>query len=256
MTKRLLIAMMAGLLIAGAARQPDRADWRSRLEALSPESPMAYFNLGEEVADAADTEEIRELARRLFRLAGALDPDRLGRSACLALADLEPDPNERRRLEALARMLDRRAAQPNWAIEREEREIDPAAATALSRALGYYRWGRGDLALRVLDEQSGAAELLSRFGHLIGGEDRFRANAEQYNAPGASPLRGDEVIDTLRLEAALLRGAQRTWADDLLLFEGRPLIEVDPTDLEDALNVDADRSVYRNGRWTSPGQAE
>ena len=53
----------------------------------------------------------------------------------------------------------------------------------------------------------------------------------------------------LRFEAALLAGDNRTWAGDLLLTQGRPLIEVDPGRIQDTLSVDVTRACYRSGRW-------
>ena len=64
-----------------------------------------YFELAEEIADAAKNDEERQLARHVFALAGALDPRHLGRSACLALAQLEDQPTARARLLALASLL-------------------------------------------------------------------------------------------------------------------------------------------------------
>ena len=67
-----------------SASAPTR--WDARLEALDPTRPLDYFLLGEEVADAAVNEAERQLARELFGLAGALDRDRLARSAALGQA--------------------------------------------------------------------------------------------------------------------------------------------------------------------------
>jgi hypothetical protein len=55
----------------------------------------------------------------------------------------------------------------------------------------------------------------------------------------------------LQFEAALLAGDNRSWAGDLLLTGGRPLIEVDPDRLDEALGVDASRPCYRQGKWTA-----
>ncbi|MHC4589637.1 MAG: hypothetical protein ACYTAQ_09945 [Planctomycetota bacterium] len=137
----------------GAFDSRDEAGrWERRLEALSPADPMAYFELAEEVADTAGSESQVALARHLFGLAGALDPQRLGRSACLAIADLEPNEYAKRRLLALGALLDRRAGgfagrQPVGVVA-----IHPEAALAVSEALSYYRKGEGARALKLLDE--------------------------------------------------------------------------------------------------------
>jgi hypothetical protein len=70
------LAMSIGMrhFATQAAAGADR--WRTRLESRRPEPPMAYFELAGElaVAAAASDEADRDLARRLFALAGALDP--------------------------------------------------------------------------------------------------------------------------------------------------------------------------------------
>ncbi len=83
-------------------------EWLNRLEALNPADALAYFELAEEVADAAGDQLPHDLANRLYALAGVLDQPRLGRSACLALADLQDHPQAKRRLLALASLLDQR----------------------------------------------------------------------------------------------------------------------------------------------------
>jgi len=84
--------------VGGAAPQPEPSlparspgqPLTARLEALTPSDPRAYFELGEEVADAADNQASLDLARRLFVLALHLDRARNGQrisaGACRALA--------------------------------------------------------------------------------------------------------------------------------------------------------------------------
>lgn len=231
----------------------DSTDWVLRLEALSPDNPTAYFNLAEEIADEAETDADRDLARHLFKLAGVLDADHLGRSACIALADLEGYADEKRRLLALARLLDRRIAEPNWLQHAESATTDTAAILALTKAFSYYRRGQGSRAITAL--QDGNADwLLAEYADAIGGEARFRENAKRYKNGEATPVKEQRDLNAmLRLEAALLAGDQnRTWSGDLLLNRGRILVEVDPERLPEALGVDPSRSIYRNGNWTYP----
>jgi hypothetical protein len=255
-----LLALAAALAMAWWPQQPSDVEppergegvgpWERRLEALGPADPMAYFELAEEVADSAADEGERALARRLFGIAGALDPQRLGRSACLALADLEPVAHARRRLLALAALLDERGGGPAEDQPGGADALDPVAALAVSEAFGHYRRGNGARALRVL-EKPGAMDLLEAWGGAVfrGGSAGFLEDCWLYRSSRRPVLKDQDRMGMLRFEAAVLAGANRSWSGDLLLNEGRPLIEVDPDHIEDVLGVNADRPCYRSGRW-------
>src|SRR5436190_8779372 len=146
----MVIAIAAPLAAPHAAQQTAPADpWKERLESLRPDQPARYFDVAEEMADAATTIEQKNLARQLFSLAAALDSKHLGRSACLALADLEESPNLKRRLLALAALLDPSGASAASISGGAERtvEVTSAAALAVSEALSRYRHGQGAQAL-------------------------------------------------------------------------------------------------------------
>ncbi len=234
------------IVVAALALLPGRQE---RLEALRPSRPIDYFELAEEIADEAGSPADLDLARHLFGLAGVLDPDRLGRSACLALADLEADDIGRRRMLALASMLDPRGAALPPSPDPGD---DPAAALAVAEALGHYRRGEGARAEAAL-RRAGAMELLESCGHVLrGGAKRFVEDCRLYRGSRRPQLGAEELATHLRLEAALLAGADRTWSGELLLSTGRPLIEVDPERIEEALGVDRSKPRYRNGLW-QPG---
>ncbi|MHC4992611.1 MAG: hypothetical protein ACYTGC_16695, partial [Planctomycetota bacterium] len=223
-----------------------------RLEALDPDRPLDYFELAEEVADAAATPADGLLAHRLFGLAGALDPPRLGRSAALALADLEEEPLAKRRLHALAWLLGGRSAAVG-PVEESVRTWDAgsnATILAVIDAFSLYRRGYGNRATSVL-RQPGAMELLEALDPVLpGGVNRFLEDCRVYrNGQLAPRLSEDEITRMLRIESALLSGSERAWSGELLLSRGTPLIEVDPDRLADALGVDVSRPVYRRGRW-------
>jgi hypothetical protein len=55
----------------------------------------------------------------------------------------------------------------------------------------------------------------------------------------------------IELEAARLAQERRTWAEDLKVGGGRPLIEVDPDRLAETLGVDPGRPLYRGGSWVA-----
>jgi hypothetical protein len=239
-------AVLLGALALAAAAPPAQKD---RLAALRPDRPMDYFEFAEEIADAPGDAAQRDLARTLFALAGALDPRRLGRSACLALADLEPDENARRRLDILADLLDERAAgggrepdPPEWAGR--------AAALAVSEALGHYRRGEGSKAVNRINAP-GAAALLDACGAAVvrGGAARFVEECKTYRGARRPAIAATDVLAQLRLEAALLAGEGRSWSQDLLIGGGRPLLEVDPDRLADSLGADPAQACWRGGRW-------
>ena len=243
---------LAALGAAGLTAAPEVAvEIEARLAVLDPGEPLAYLELAEEVADAAEDEESLDLARHLFALAGLLDPPRLGRSSCLALADIEPKVPARRRLLALAALLDERAGVMSWpGVDRSGR-IDPSAALAVAEALSRYRRGQGGRALNALG-RPGAMELLEEYGHVLrGGARRFVEDCRIYRGPRKPMLSADDLTRMLRLERALLAGPDRSWADELMLTRGRPLIEVDPDRLQETFGVDPSRPYYRDGRWVS-----
>jgi hypothetical protein len=255
----ILISLSSLLVVGRAAPQDDRgpaapAGWEQRLEALRPDRPLAYFELAEEIADAATTDRERELARQLLALAGALDEPRLGRAACLALADLAEDPRQRARLRALAWLLAERYEQAIALDEamrdQEDAPLSPVALAAVTEALSLYRRGQGARALAAL-RTPGAADLLEANDRLlVGGANRFLEDCRLYrNGERRPTLSPADVTQMLRLEAALLAGPQRSWSGELLLRPGQTLVEVDPEGMAQTLGVDVTRAVYRDGRW-------
>ncbi|MHC4946649.1 MAG: hypothetical protein ACYTG1_00085 [Planctomycetota bacterium] len=245
----------AGVLAATAlavAQADDGSRWTARLEALHPDRPIEYFELAEEVADEAATVAERSLARRLFALAGALDPARLGRSACLALADMADRDHVRRRLTALAGLLDRPGAAAGLGGMTPASAADPVPAVAVSEAFGHFRQGRGSRALSTLGEDEAMGIVESHEHALRGGLRRFVEDCKLYRSGLRPTLSEAQLENLLLLEAGLLAGERRSWAADLHLGRGRPLVEVDPRRLEQTLGVDPARSLYRDGRWVEP----
>ena len=211
---------------------------------------MAYFELAEEIADAASTPDQKELARHLFALAGALDDRRLGRSACLALADMADTPDAKRRLLALAALLDPTGASPLTISSSEKAGGRTAvAATAVCEAMSRYRKGQGPAALSAL-KKPGAMELLEAHAAVLpGGLPRFLDDCKQMR--GSRPSLSPEDVDRmLRLEVAILTGAERSWSTELSLNVRVPaLLEIDPDRLAESLGVDAGKPLFRRGRW-------
>ncbi|MEM7228825.1 MAG: hypothetical protein AAF432_08425 [Planctomycetota bacterium] len=242
----LMVLLMTSLTFASSI---DRRPVAERLRALTPNDPMAYFELAEDLVDSPDSERDRELAQQLFGLAGALSPDLLGRSAALALADVEEDPGQKRRLLALADLLaeSRPGLQPR--SSRARSHVDPAAAYAVATALHEFRNGYGPRAIRAL-EQVGATELLTTADDALrGGARRFIEDCNLYRGGQRPSLSSGEISSLMHLEAALLAGNDLTWTDELSLRGGVTYIEVDPEQLEQVFDVNADRPFYREGTW-------
>jgi len=229
--------------------------WQTQLEALSPNNPLAYIELAEDMLDAAESAEMRTgnelrlLAQQLIALAGSIDSSGLGRSACLALAELSTDKFDRERFSALANLLPSRDVLSTWSPSARDEPISPSVALALSEALGYYRQGYGNRALSTLQRQD-TEKVLARFGHLLpGGPQRFLEDCKHYVNAKKPPLFESDITRLLSLEAALLSNTERSWAGEMLLTGGTPLIEIDPDQLDEMLDVDVTRPYFVNGSF-------
>ncbi len=251
----LVLAMTAGYRSTNADAQAPNTEpadrWHVRLAALVPTDPFAYFELAEEMADDPADQTERDLARYLFGLAGALDPPGLGRSASLALADMEDREYVKRRLLALATLLDERGGVAGWGQPAPATRISASAAVAVGEALSHYRRGHGPRALAVLKKPGATALLESVGGVLRGGARRFIEDCKLYRGQRRPMIADDDLHRMLQLEAAVLAGADRAWSGELLLRGGRPLVEVDPDNLQQTLGADASRPYYRRGRWVA-----
>lgn len=256
-----MLALLAAIAVTTLGLAPQAGDpvwepWREQLEQLDPRHPLAYIELAEELADAAHTggkerdAALRDLAKHLFALAGAIDPAKFGRSACLAIASMSEDRNERDRLLALADLLPGRDVFRAWAPTMEEEEaVSPTTALALSEALGYYRQGHGNRALALLDKHD-LRPVLTRFGDLLpGGPERFLEDCKHYTGGRKPTIFEGGIARMLTLEAALLGGKERSWAGEVMLTGAAPLIEIDPANLDEMLEVDATRPYFVNGSF-------
>lgn len=243
-----------------AARAP--IDWSERLERLDPAWPAAYFELAEEVADLAETDEGRGLARTLYAMAGALDREGHGRSAALALATLAEDPRRQRALIALAVLLSDGATNALESLPLDgpmgagDRGPSAAAALELSEAFSFFRRGQGPRAASMTRAPEVDA-LLTRFGTgSPGGAERFREDCRVYKGGLRPSLSSDARTGMLAIEESVLAsagqaGEQRTWSSVLIETGGRPLIEIDAARLDEAFGIDVTRPYYRSGRWVA-----
>lgn len=277
---KVVIALILGMVAQGAPARQD-PDVESRLAALQPGDAMAYFELGEEVAFDARTAEERALARRLYLLAYEMDRTHagaLGRSVCLALAEIAESEPDRQTMLALARAFSNESA-PGFAPPTPARTADDEAAFALATALGHYRAGEYDRAASILARPEVAA-LLARHEPLLGSASaverevnakpscRECRNARVIKADldprsewrlcytcGGDPGPGLDLLGLvaqLRVESMLLSGSQRSWSAQIIADGGAPLREIDPEDLASMFGVDAAESLWRDGQWVAP----
>lgn len=248
---------MVGALAPEAAARPRRRPMtependrrREQLESLDPRTPQQYFELAEDLADAAITDRERELARRLFALAGVLAPERYGRSAALALAQMAERRADAERLRAVANLLDPYAG---VAGDRDPAEIgnetrEAPAALDLGEAFSAMRLGRSNRAVAILQHHA-VADLLDQLAHADAVDPR-RLIEDARSGRRPRDLTSPRVDSKLLIELALLAGAERPWTADLILYERRPLIEVDEDILRHMLGPNADRPYYRDNRW-------
>lgn len=174
----------------------------ARLEALAPQTPWAYFELGEEVAAEFGDAESRSLARRLFVLAYALETPTgpLRASACYALASVANDERERRRLLALAEaFLPPDSLVTESATEARARSVAAVQASpalhdapfALASALGLYRSGDYARAAAIF-ERSDVRALLDRFSDQVGGAEALLR--EVRSRPTCRECRNQRVV--------------------------------------------------------------
>lgn len=220
------------------------ARWIERLGRLDPLRPLDYLELGEEVADAATTEEELALARTLFGYAGALDTARLGRSAMLALAAIAPNDLERSRALAAAEIVGGRG------LARGAERVDPAQIASLSRAFSFHRRGDGRRALAALRQDDADALLGALDAAIPGGAQAFRDEARAMRSSGGLATDENAIRRLEDIELALRLGPLRPVSLDLVVAGDAPLVEIDLADPASVWRVDPARPWWRNGAWS------
>ena len=233
--------------------------WGRRLAGLDPSRPLEYLELAEEGDDArllgpsAATDPVaaaeRDLVLRLCFLAARLDAA-IAPAAARAVADLTEDPRERRRLLAVADLLEgdrllrgrdvRIEGVPTGRGGAAPREVLLAASEAIARN----RRGEGERALEPLTRHS-RDQVAAVFEPWPGGLAGFEQDCRR--RPGALSLRRLRL--ELSAERRMLEGDAADWVSIARTDGGEPLEEVDAGDLERLFPVDATRPQWRNGVW-------
>lgn len=250
-----IVATLLALLAVAAAplprsAPPDRGfDLARRLEALDPTRPVMYLELAEEVADGLPSGESpdRTLARRLYGLAGRLDPDGLAASAALGLASLAPDARTAARYRAAASLLDPGVV---GTVGTGRPEVDLETAFEVSEAFGGFRCGRSVGLRRLLADPTRERMLRAWDDALPGGVDWLRRQAEAGGRSRPS-LGRDDVLAMVRVELVLLDSGRPSWSTLLAIDDDPAIIDLRPERVLDLLLDDdaAARPVHRGGEW-------
>ncbi|MHC4810933.1 MAG: hypothetical protein ACYTEV_11285 [Planctomycetota bacterium] len=233
--------------------------WGRRLAELDPSRPLAYLELAEEIDDArllgpaAAGDPVaraeRGLVLRLCGLAARLD-SAIAPAAARAVADLSEDARERRRLLAVADLLegDRLLRGREVRIEGVPTGRGGAAPSevllAASEAIARQRRGEGERALDPLARYP-RDQVAAVFEPWPGGLAGFEQDCRR--RPGGMTLRRFRI--ELAAERRMLEGDATDWSSIARTGGGDPLEEVDADDLQRLFPVDASRPRWRDGQW-------
>jgi len=258
-----------------------------RLETLDGSDAEAYFLLAEEVADEVRNADHVRLARQLYlfayeieREAGGARP--LAPSICLGLRAIDRVDDTRAWLAAMAGALDSRYEEPDWATSLGAGASE-AGAFKTATMLGLARSGLGSRALALRDDPE-VRDALKRYGSMLGAaaeasidamirawpctECRNERSVQRRTSQGVETrlcntclgnpgprLTLEEYIVQLRFESRLLKGVQRSWAAQLAMDGGAPLLDADPEGLARALSarygLQTERRLWRDGAWVA-----
>ena len=218
----------------------------TRLEALDPTNPRAYFELAEDLAESNSDEE-RRLARRLFGLAGRIDREKYAASSALGIAELATDPRTRNRLRAAATMLP--GGSP-LLIGSLRQKIDGQTAFQVSEAFGEFRTGRM-VKLRRLFDDPVVRRLFETSDDVLPGGVDWLEEASKNGRRGPELSQADQLA-LLRFELMLLESGRPTWSTLLAVEGDPPLLEIDAEGL-DRLLLDEEKiqPLRRDGRWVA-----
>lgn len=253
---------------------PELPGWATtRLEALRPEDPWAYFLLAEELSYEVPSTRGRDAARTLFVLAYHLD-HALGPHVCLALADLSVNPEERQWLIAMAASMGAAAvdnrtepggtrwahaaatdphAEARWRLAEGLRAIraedgrplrEAASASSVTEYLAHLSEIDPALASALTEARnralnlSGCARCRSQRVIAEGANKNNRSLCPRCGGNPGLALDDTSMLESLRTEAQL-RGAEPTsWSGIIVLREDRPLRDIRPNDLARTYKVD------------------
>lgn len=259
-----------------------------RLESLSPDRPLAYLELAEDLLaqpefSPDDSGLVVQLLARAATLTFETDPIAAA-SACIALTDrrLAIDADERAWLRMVARSIEPKLEQPSWITQIAEPANAGAIASPLAAAaLARLRNGDPRRAALVLDEP-GVIDALSASSELraIRGsqsvEAFFESYADQWPCPVcrgnrlASTNQGNEsghtlcshcsgdpgprfetneLILMLRAERSLMGSSRHSWSASSGGVMSGPRRPPVPSELSNRIGVSTENLWWRDGQW-------
>ena len=214
--------------------------------ALRPVDANSYFILGEDVAEIARTDVERALAIRLFVLADHLDHNRYHRSSLLAIRPLVNDPVALQLLDSNLRSLSGAVSLLPDKATGDERENESILAVA--EVLSALR--RGDrTAMESNLRKKSVSERIDSLEHVLPGNSEWMLKKVSSARRGKPVLGEDDLMATLRVQAALLGSEVQPWSVDLHSSHGVPMTMIDPVPLVEIFHIDPDRATWRGGRW-------
>lgn len=221
-------------------------DFAARLEDLNPDQSEAYFDLGEEIAEVARSEEDRMLAIRLFVLADHHNPVMFRRSSILAIMPLIDDATVHRLLSANLRAATVRTSLMPGGNHLSPRDSD--AIMGAVDALSALRKGDSKEFQRLL-EIDGVAEVISAHSESLPGDIRWMQRRLGKRGSRESTLEFDDQISTLELQAELLGSSDQPWSVVLHIERGRPVTVVEPIPLSEIFGISTSQDRWIDGRW-------
>jgi hypothetical protein len=226
-----------------------------RLQALDPREPRQYLEYAEELAEKARDPEAREAAERLFHIAAWLAEGPVRQSSILGLAAMAPADAERRRLEAIALLVDPQAGPAAVAVRADENAkptIDPSVRPNVLAAVQLLRQGKPREAAD-LGKQPAVATAFDQLAPTL--------NSEQFAALcQLRELTTEHLRRLLTIELALLPGSEgklpeagtpsvATWGQ---LVSRGGLTPLPSLDLLHLTRHDPRACLYREGKWQIP----
>jgi len=285
----MMFALIVGVAVSCCAADDPKSRYAAELERLDPKNPIGYLELAEEILDDKNDHDERKLAIELCVIAHRLDIDDGGdnsaaASACALLAAIPGNEAHSKWLRVMSGMLADRATKIGES-QTEPALVDHALRYRIATLLGQIRSGDGVAARASLsksDVTDSLRSLESLFISLgiIADPDELMRQASRWPCPdcdndrivrrtgsGSGPtwklcascggvpgprMFRSELLSSLRVESMLLEGDQRSWAAQLSMDFGAPLVDPVPETVALVFRVDPKNSVFRQGRWSKP----